>query len=190
MPSRILALAGSTRRGSFNRMALEVAARGAASAGAQVTRLDLADYPLPIYNGDLEASDGIPENARKLKAVFAEHQGLLIASPEYNSSLTPLLVNTIAWTSRPAPGDSPLLAYKGKAAALLAASPGALGGLRGLVHLRAILGNIGVLVLPDQVAVSKANEAFDAQGNLKEARVAESLSKLGAALAQLASRLA
>lgn len=167
---RILAFAGSNRKESFNRKLLHAAAEAAKAAGAHVTLLELRDYPLPIMDQDLEKESGIPENAMKLKKIFIEHQGFVIASPEYNSSVTPLLKNTIDWVSRPVPGEPALAAYQGKVATLLSASSGALGGLRGLVHLRAILGNIGVIVLPEQLAISSAHEAFNADGSLKDAK--------------------
>ncbi len=148
---RILVFAGSARKESFNKKLAAIAADAARAAGAEVTHLDLAEYPMPIYDGDLEAADGMPENAKKLKQLFIDHDALLIASPEYNSSFSPLLKNVIDWVSR---GEGGLIAYKGKVAGLLAASPGALGGLRGLVHLRSVLGNIGVLVLSNQRAVN------------------------------------
>ena len=122
-----------------------------------MTLLDLRDYPMPLYDGDLEEASGIPEPARRFKQVLIEHDGFLIASPEYNSSISPALKNAIDWASRPVPGEPALVAYQGKTAGLMAASPGALGGLRGLVHVRAILGNIGVLVIPEQIAVSSAS---------------------------------
>ncbi len=164
---RILAFAGSSRKESYNRQLVGVAAAQAERAGAKVTLLNLGDYPLPIFDEDLEAG-GTPENALALKQIFLDHDGLLIACPEYNSSITPLLKNTIDWVSRPKEGQPRLAAYQGKVASLLSASPGALGGLRGLVHVRAILSSIGVTVLPDQFALSKAYEAFDAQGALKD----------------------
>lgn len=167
---RILAFAGSNRKESFNRKLLHVAAEAAKAAGAHVTVLELRDYPLPIMDQDLEKESGIPENAMKLKKIFSDHQGLVIASPEYNSSVSPLLKNTIDWVSRPVPGEPALAAYQGKVATLLSASSGALGGLRGLVHLRAILGNIGVIVLPEQVAISSAQDAFNPDGTLKDAK--------------------
>lgn len=167
---RILAFAGSNRKESFNRKLLHAAAEAAKAAGAHVTVLELRDYPLPIMDQDLEKESGIPENAMKLKKIFIEHQGFVIASPEYNSSVTPLLKNTIDWVSRPVPGEPALAAYQAKVATLLSASSGALGGLRGLVHLRAILGNIGVIVLPEQLAISSAHEAFNADGSLKDAK--------------------
>jgi len=165
---RILAFAGSNRKDSFNRKLIHVAAEAAKAAGAQVTMIELRDYPLPILDQDLEKESGLPENGMKLKKIFIEHQGFVIASPEYNSSVTPLLKNTIDWVSRPVPGEPPLAAFQGKVATLLSASTGALGGLRGLVHLRAILGNIGVIVLPEQIAISTAQDAFNSEGSLKD----------------------
>src|SRR5579871_4657829 len=161
---KILAFAGSTRSESYNKKLVRTAADAARSAGADVTLLDLRDFAMPIYDGDLEAREGLPENARKFKAQMLAHQGLLLSCPEYNSSITAVLKNTIDWASRPLPGEAPLACFTGKVAALLAASPGSLGGLRGLVSVRSILGNIGVLVLPDQVAIVKAHEAFEADG--------------------------
>ena len=178
MAPRILALAGSVREGSFNKKAVDIAAQGAEAAGAEVTRLDLANYPLPIFNQDLEKEKGLPPQARDLKALFQSHQGLLIASPEYNSSLTALLKNTIDWVSRSEGEEGPLVAYRDKVAVLMAASPGGLGGLRGLVHLRAILQNIGVIVLPKQLAVGASHEALDS------AKTQESLQGLGRSLAE------
>jgi NAD(P)H-dependent FMN reductase len=187
---RILAFAGSTRTESFNKKLVKVAAAGAQAAGAEVTYIDLRDLPLPVYDGDLEAKDGLPENAKKLKALFLSHQGLLISAAEYNSSITAVLKNTIDWVSRPAPGEAPLACFKGKVAALLSASPGAFGGLRGLVTVRSILGNIQVLVLPDQVCVPKAHEAFAADGSLKDAKTQQSAQEIGATLTRILTKLA
>ncbi|QDU31499.1 FMN-dependent NADPH-azoreductase [Anatilimnocola aggregata] len=186
---KILAFAGSTRRDSFNRKLLTTAVAGAREAGAEVTVVELSDYELPLFNQDLEAEQGLPAAALKLKELFVAHQGLLIASPEYNSSFTPLLKNTLDWVSRSSPGETGLVAFQGKAAALVSASPGALGGLRGLVHLRSLLGNINVLVIPTQVAVSKAMDAFADDGSLKDARQAASVKQVGAQLAELLKKL-
>jgi NAD(P)H-dependent FMN reductase len=166
---KIIAFAGSTRSGSFNQRLLDAAVVIARAAGAEVTELRLADYPLPLFDQDLEAKDGLPDNVGKLKQVFVEHSGLLIACPEYNSSITPLLKNTIDWLSRPGSKDEPsLLAYRNKTACLLAASPGGFGGLRGLRHVREILSNIGVLVTPNQFALSSAHSALDESGKLSD----------------------
>lgn len=173
---KILAFAGSTRTGSFNKKLIRIATDAARSAGAEVTLIDLRDYPLPLFDGDLEDSQGLPENAKKLKDLFNTHDALLISAPEYNSSITGVLKNTLDWVSREATDDEPPLRdFTGKVATLLSASPGALGGLRGLVHLRAMLGNIGVIVLPDQVSVPKAHEAFDDAGQLKDERMAKKI---------------
>lgn len=182
---RILAFSGSLRRDSFNQKLVAVAASGAREAGADVTVISLRDFPLPVFDQDLEDAEGMPEAAKRLKQLFRDHHGLLIASPEYNSSITAALKNTLDWISRAESDDEPpMVAYSAKSAVLCAASPGALGGLRGLVHLRAILGNIGVLVLPDQVAVSKAHEAFAPDGSMLDDKQAKRVRNLGAQLAK------
>jgi chromate reductase len=186
---RILAFAGSTRRESFNKKLIKIAVAGAEAAGARVTLIDLADCPLPLFNQDDEAAQGLPENAVKLKQLFLANDGLLMACPEYNSSVTQLWKNTIDWVSRQAPGEGPLAAYKGKVATLMSASPGRLGGLRGLVHVRSILGNIGVIVLPDQVAVSEAHGSITADGKHHDAKMHESIEKLGRGLAEFLANL-
>lgn len=187
---RILAFGGSLRRDSFNQKLVAVAVAGAREAGAEVTLIALRDFPLPVFDQDLEDAEGMPAAAKALKQLFREHDGLLIAAPEYNSSLTAALKNAFDWVSRAETDDEPpLVAFAGKTAALCAASPGALGGLRGLVHVRAILGNIGVTVLPDQVAVSKAHEAFAADGTLSDAKQAARVQKLGAQLARHLTKL-
>jgi NAD(P)H-dependent FMN reductase len=186
---RILAFSGSTRKASFNAKLVTIATSGARAAGAEVTELNLRDYPLPIFDQDLEAAEGLPGPAVALKKLFSTHQGFLISSPEYNSSLTALLKNTIDWVSRPAAGETSLAGFTGKVAALMSASPGALGGLRGLVHLRAILGNIGVIVLPEQIAVPKAHEAFDAQQNLIDEKQQAAIRDLGSRLTSTIRKL-
>lgn len=186
---RILAFAGSTRRESFNKKLLKIAVAGAEAAGAAVTHIDLADYPLPLFNQDDEAEKGLPENAVALKKLFLANDGLLMSCPEYNSSITPLWKNTIDWVSRQAPGEGSLAAYKGKTATLMSASPGKLGGLRGLVHVRSILGNIGVVVLPEQIAVSEAHNAFTPDGKLQDAKLHASIENLGRRLAEFMARL-
>jgi NAD(P)H-dependent FMN reductase len=186
---KILAFAGSTRTDSYNKRLVKIAVAGARAAGAEVTLIDLRDFPLPLFDGDLEARDGLPANGRRLKDLFLAHHGLLISAPEYNSSITAVLKNTIDWVSRPVPGEAPLACFDGKVACLMSASPGALGGLRGLVHVRAILGNIKVLVLPDQVAVSKAGEAFNPDGSLKDPKQQAAVEGLGARLAWVIAKL-
>ena len=161
---KILAFSGSTRHDSWNRKLTQVAADATRAAGGDVTLIDLADYPLPLYNGDLEDHEGLPDNAQRLKALFKAHDALLIASPEYNSSIPPLLKNTLDWVSRQWQGESGLVPYQNKVAATLAASPGALGGMRMLPHLRQVLNVLGVLVLPGQFALPLSDQAFDEEG--------------------------
>ncbi len=191
MPSkpRILAFAGSLRTDSYNKRLVKIAMSGAASAGADTTFLDLRDLDLPVFDEDLEKKNGPPPGATKLKQLMMASDGFLIASPEYNSSVTAALKNAIDWASRPAAGEKPLAAFAGKSAVIMAASPGALGGLRGLVHLRAILGNINVIVLPEQRAVSAAHEAFNEDGSLKNADTQSAILGLGTRLAEFLSRM-
>ena len=189
MMPRILAFASSTRRESFNKKLVAIAAQGAREVGAEVTLIDLKDFPLPLFDQDLEAEQGISENGKKLKKLFIDHDGLLIASPEYNSSFPAVLKNAIDWVSRPAPGEPSLVAFRGKVATLMSASPGALGGLRGLVHVRSILGNIGVIVLPDQIAVAQAHEAFNPDGTLKDPKRQAGIEGLGRTLAEFLAKL-
>lgn len=188
--TKIVAFAGSLRAGSYNKKLLAVAVDAARAAGAEVTVVDLRELALPLFDQDLEDASGLPDGAKRFKALLREADGLLIASPEYNSSITAALKNAIDWASREESDDEPpLVAFKGKAAALLAASPGALGGLRGLVTVRSILGNLGVLVLPDQVAIPTAHEAFDDAGKLKDERKAKQVARLASALVALAAKL-
>ena len=187
--AKILAFAGSAREGSFHKRLVRAAAVGAERAGASVTYIDLRDYEMPLYDGDLEDVSGLPENAKRLKTVMKEHHGFLIATPEYNSAISPLLKNAIDWASRPEPGEQPLEVYAGKAAGLLAASPGALGGLRGLNSVRTILTNIKVVVVPEQFALSKAHEAFDDEGRFVDPEQAKRAEGVAFALAQLTRRL-
>ena len=189
MMPRILAFASSTRRESFNKKLVAIAAQGAREAGAEVTLIDLKDFPLPLFDQDLEAEQGMPENGKKLKKLFIDHDGLLIASPEYNSSFTAVLKNALDWVSRPAPGEPSLVAFRGKVATLMSASPGALGGLRGLVHVRSILGNLGVIVLPDQIAVAKAHDAFQPHGSLVDPKRQAGALGLGKTLASFLAKL-
>jgi chromate reductase len=165
---KILAFSGSIRRDAWNRKLIQVAVDATRAAGGDVTLIDLADYPLPLYNGDLEDREGLPGNALRLKALFKDHDALLISSPEYNSSIPPLLKNTLDWISREWQGESGLVPYQNKVAAILAATPGTFGGMRMLPHLRQILNTLGVLVLPGQFSLAHADQAFDPEnGALK-----------------------
>ncbi len=168
---------------------MHIAAAAAERAGADVTRVDWRRLPIPLYNQDDEKEHGLPANAKTFKEMMKANDGFLIAAPEYNSSITPLLKNAIDWASRPEGDEPSLVAFRGKTAVLMSASPGALGGLRGLVHVRAILGNINVLVLPDQLAVSKAHEAFAEDGTLHDPQQQSGIEALGQTLVDTLRKL-
>ncbi|BCG63201.1 MAG: chromate reductase, NAD(P)H dehydrogenase (quinone) [Methyloprofundus sp.] len=188
--SKILAFSGSSRRASFNQQLVTIAASGASQQGAKVTIVNLADFSMPIFNEDLEQDQGMPESTQQLKKLMLEHDGLLIASPEYNSAFTPLLKNAIDWVSRAeAENEAPLAAYHGKTAAIMATSPGPLGGLRGLVFLRMLLANMGVIVLPDQLAIPQAYKAFNENGSLIDAVQQNAILSLGSQLASTIDKL-
>lgn len=187
---RLVAFAGSLRRSSFNHRLVEVAAAGARDAGAEVEVFRLSDHPMPLFDEDLEADSGMPAAARAFKARLVGADGYLIATPEYNSAISGALKNAIDWASRTESADeAPLLAYKGKVAGLLAASPGALGGLRGLPVTRSILSNLQVLVVPEQFALSRAHEAFAEDGSLLDDKAAHLAREVGASVARLAKQI-
>ncbi len=174
----ILAFAGSTRTDSLNKRLVRQATLVARDKGFSVTLADLHDFPMPMYDGDLERTHGLPDSARAFKALMVDHPGMLIAAPEYNSSLSAVLKNAIDWASRPQPGEPPAVAFRGKLIGLLAASPGALGGIRGLATLRPVLSGLGALVAPTQFSVPHANDAFDAQGAFLDAARAQGLAAM------------
>jgi NAD(P)H-dependent FMN reductase len=190
MTVKLLAFAGSTRTGSLNQALLELAIKEARDRGAEVTAIRLKDFALPLYDGDLEASD-FPQGARELKALFRAHHGLLIAAPEYNGSVSGVLKNAIDWVSRPTDGEglTALSAFRGKVAGLMAASISPFGGLRGITHARQILSTIQVVVATEQVLVPLAHGAFDESWALKEALPAQLLGGLAARVIELAERL-
>jgi chromate reductase len=159
---RFLAFAGSTRAGSINQHLLDHAVAAAREAGAEITAIRLADFDLPLYDGDREAND-FPAPADALRALFIEHDGFLIATPEYNGSISGVLKNAIDWASRPRACESmiALPAFRGKVAAVMSASIGPFGGVRALSHLRQILGTIQTLVITEQAALPFADKAFD-----------------------------
>jgi len=181
---KILVFAGSIRTASFNARLAALAAKELALLNVDVTRISLLDYPLPLFHGDLEAEQGAPANAVKLKRMFGVHHGVFIASPEYNASITPLLKNTLDWISRVREAaEPPLTAYRQRVFALGAASNGTHGGYRSLMALRQVLElGCGALVLPEQIAVTEAATAFDEMDNLREERHAQ---KLRSVLGQL-----
>lgn len=191
MPSpKLVALAGSARRGSLNRAVLATASIAASSAGANLTVVDLNDYELPLYNQDLEDANGLPDAAKRLKALFRSSDGFILASPEHNSTYSALLKNTIDWCSRAENDDEPpLVAFAGKSAVLLAASPGPLGGLRGLYALRAMLQNIRVTVHPEILAVRSAHEVIT-DGVVTDAKWAKKIGDLVKDYVAFAGKLA
>jgi NAD(P)H-dependent FMN reductase len=187
-PVRLLFFAGSARAGSYNKRVARLGATIAEANGIPATFLDLGDYPMPIYNGDLEAAEGQPDNAKKLKAVMEAHAGILIVSPEYNASITPLLKNTLDWVSHvQGPGEAKLQVYKTRVFALASASRGGMGGLRSLTTVRQVLElGLGALVLPDQFAVPRVHEAFGDDGHLKNKESQENFKSLIQKLARAA----
>ena len=188
-PIKIVAFAGSLRSGSLNKKLIRIAAAGARAAGAEVTDLDLRDIPMPLYDGDIERDHGLPPNAKVFKRLLIEHHGMLISSPEYNSAFPAVLKNAIDWASRSEPNEPPLAAFKGKIAGLMSASPGHLGGVRGLAVLRSILSNIGVVVIPTQMTICTANDAFEPDGSLKDERQQAAIESIGAEVVGFAAQL-
>lgn len=190
-PVKLIAFAGSTRKDSYNRRVVEIAAEGARSAGAEVQVLNLKDFDIPFYDPDLEAVEGMPPGVQKLKDLFVESDGFLIAAPEYNGSMPGLLKNALDWVSRPAPGETQttLRAYRGKVAGIMSASPGPWGGVRGLAHLRQILSGIFVLVVAEQLAVPNAADAFEPHGALKNNAYHTMIEAIGKRVAHLAKAM-
>jgi NAD(P)H-dependent FMN reductase len=186
--ARVLAFSGSARKDSFNSKLLTLVVQGASDAGASVTRLDLRDFALPLYDGDFEAANEFPAAGTKLRELLVAHDALLLACPEYNGGIAPLLKNTIDWMTR-APGAKadPSL-FAGKVAALCSAAAGQWGGMRGLRWARELLNNLGVTVLANQVTIAAAFKAFDASGALIEARHGDAARALGRELAELTAR--
>ena len=186
---KIIALSGSSRVKSWNKKLVGIAADGARSAGAEVTNINLADFPMPLYNGDLEEKQGLPNAVQDLKSLMINCDGFLIASPEYNGGYSAVLKNAIDWISRPVAGEERLRAFAGKKAVIMSASPGALGGVRGLTQLRQILTNIQMIVLPDQASVPGAHNAFKDDGALSEESQHQRVFDLGVKLTLLVQKL-
>lgn len=186
---KILAFAGSSRIGSFNKKLVKFAGEEAKKVGAKVNYIDLLDYPMPLFNEDLEKQEGLPAKVLEFKHLLRAHQGFIISCPEYNGSITPLLKNAIDWASRSELNEKPLSCFKGKVCALLATSPGSLGGIRGLVHVRAILEGIGVLVLPEQKAIPNAYQAFDEMGQLQDEKQVQGVIKIVQKLTLVTTKL-
>jgi len=190
MIPRILVFAGSIRTGAFSGRTADAAQKELALQGADVTRISLADYPMPIVDQDLEAAEGVPQNAVRLGRQIAAHDGILICSPEYNSSIPPLLKNAIDWVSRiRRDGDRAFRPYQGKIAALCSSSDGNFAGMRGLYHLRAVLMSCQVEVITPQCSVARAADAFDTDGNFKEERLRKSMAQVAGTLIERARLL-
>ncbi|MEM0912507.1 MAG: NAD(P)H-dependent oxidoreductase [Pseudomonadota bacterium] len=182
---KILAFAGSGRKGSFNYSVVKCAAIAAKEAGAEVTVLDLSEYAdVPVFTEDLEAEHGIPEKAKAFKTHLMQSDGFLISSPEYNSGYSALFKNLIDWSSRKEEGEKPLEAFTGKPVAIMAASPGGLGGIRVLVPVRLLLSNLSMNVLGNQVAIPQAHKVIDADGNVTDESTIEKLTALANGLVE------
>ena len=189
--TKIIFISGSIRKDSANKKLAKLACKISNQInGVDAEYIDLSDYEMPIYNEDIENESGLPETVKKLKRIFEEADGLFIASPEYNSSFSPLLKNTIDWLSRDG-GESkkPLSAFQGKIVAISSASPGGLGGLRGLVPLRMLLENIAMIVIPNQLAISASFNAFNDDGDLKDENQKNTLTQIVQKLADTTTKL-
>ena len=186
MSAKIICFAGSARKDSLNKKLAKAMAKLIENEAAEATFVDLNDYPMPLYHGDLEEADGLPESAAKLKQLFSEHDGFLIASPEYNGLFSPLLKNTVDWISRKGGSAE---AFHGKVAGIVSTSPGALGGLRGLIYVRAMLAGLGIHVIPQQVALPKGAEAIDDDFNVIAEPYNERLAGMAKALVETTTKL-
>lgn len=186
--SRLLFFAGSARTGSYNIRLARLGTAIAEANGIPATFADLGDYPLPLYDADLQNTEGIPDNAKKFEALMRVHTGVFVACPEYNASITPLLKNMLDWVSRIRnEGDEPLAVFKTRVFALGSSSPGGMGGLRGLNTVRTVLElGLGALVLPEQFAVPRAVDAYDEHGHLKNKESQEQFKSLIQKLARAA----
>lgn len=188
-PVKIVAFSGASRKDSLNTKLVKQAAEAARKAGADVSYVELASFDMPIYDGDDEAASGLPDGARKFKQLLRESDGFLIASPEYNSSYSALLKNAIDWASRSDAQEPAGSVFAGKSAALLATSPGALGGLRGLFALRELLQNMGVTVLANMQAVGQGMTVFNDDGTIKDEKTAANVAGVATGLADTLKKL-
>ncbi len=182
---KILAFAGSIRKDAYSKKVVRIAAEGAKSAGAEVTFIDLRDYPMPVYDPDEHLSSGFHPLALEFQDLLAAHDGLLICSPEYNGSIPGGLKNVIDWTSRKSEKFATAGAYKGKFAAIMSSSPGSFGGIRCLSHLRGVLSILFVNVLPTEIAVTFVAEKFNDEGEMTDEKTKKILENLGASLAEM-----
>ncbi|MSU50489.1 MAG: NADPH-dependent oxidoreductase [Opitutus sp.] len=181
---RILAFSGSSRRESLNKKLLAAVVAAARAAGGDVTVIELGELSLPLYDGDLEDEKGLPENVAMLVTLIVSHDALLIASPEYNSQITPLLKNAIDWCTRA--DENP---FKGKVAAVVSASPGMFGGIRSMTLARQLLTALGSHVIPAQCVLPQAHQAFDDQGALKDERSRKAAQAVAVELLRVAAKL-
>ncbi|MCB1462613.1 MAG: NAD(P)H-dependent oxidoreductase [Nitratireductor sp.] len=190
-PPRILILPGSNRAASYNARLAGAIVKALTRFDCEITRITLRDYEMPLYDADLESERGVPKNALKLAGLFHAHDAIMLVSPEYNTSLTPLAKNTLDWISRVKSGGAHALEpFRGKLFAISSASPGMYGGMRGLIHLRAVLSSLGALVIPEQVALSHAAQAFDDMDALKDEAIAARMEAMCASLVEKATLLA
>ncbi len=188
---KLLFFAGSARKDSVNKAFARAGSVLAAEGGTEATFLDLADYELPLYNGDFEEANGVPDNAHRLREIVEDHQGVFIVCPEYNSAITPLLKNTLDWISRVKNSDGSFTAaFKDRPTALGAVSPGSLGGMRVLAGLRPILANgYNALVIPQQISVPFGNKAFSDEGTLTDVKLVERYKSVISSLRNVAERM-
>lgn len=175
---KVLAFAGSTRKESVNKRLARIALQAAKKAGAETTFVDLQDFNIPLYCDDLVAKEGIPEGVLQFKQLLNSHNGFFIASPEYNGSLTGVLKNAIDWATIKADGEERMSCWNGKIAGLASASPGGLGGIRGLHHLRTILAGIGTFVLPNHLAVGNSTENLQNEKQITDEKLQLQLESL------------
>lgn len=190
MTVKILAFCGSSRRDSVNRKLLEIAASGARNDGAEVTFITLADYPLPIYDAELESAHGVPERARALQEMFAGHDALLVASPEHNGGYTALLKNMLDWVSRPTVTGSPgQTLFAGKVAAVVSASPGPMGGIRAMLGMRGVLEKLGAILIPQGFSLGLAHQAFAEGGGLTDEKADAEVRRVGLGLVGVTKQL-
>ena len=185
-PVRILAFAGSLREASCNKKLARAGAEAVRAAGAEATWIDLRDLALPPYDGDLERR-AFPQGARTLRGLVADHDGMLLSTPEYNHGLSGVLKNALDWASRGERGEPPAAAFRGKVGAVVSAAPGIYGGVRGLIQLRSVLAGVGVLVVPRQLALSRAGAAFDDGGRLTDPAIEAEVLAIGRDLVALAA---
>jgi NAD(P)H-dependent FMN reductase len=187
---KILVIPGSLRSGSLNAKLAAVAAHALAQEGAEITRISLGDFPLPIYDGDLQAKSGVPKNAVNLKRMMGSHHGVLIVTPEYNSSVPPLVKNTIDWITRVQdPHETRGQVFRERPFAIAAASEGRLGGTRALAALRLILSACHATVVPNQLALSFADQAYDDMDRLKKQADIEAMQALVRQLIEVSQRM-